>query len=73
MVPKRIPTVDTQALKESVREVLREEWFSLYQMLIPFVSDAEQNDVDQELGSPSNFTEDDFVDMTDWVDQEGQV
>jgi hypothetical protein len=72
MVPKRISTVDTQALKElikeSVREVLREEWFSLYQMLIPFVSDAEQNDIDQELGSPSNVTEDDFVDMTDWVD-----
>lgn len=64
--------MDTQALKElikeSVREVLREEWFSLYQMLIPFVSDAEQNDIDQELGSPSNVTEDDFVDMTDWVD-----
>lgn len=42
--------MDTQALKElireSLREVLREECFLLYQTVIPFVSDAEQNAID---------------------------
>ncbi|MBF2051164.1 MAG: hypothetical protein EDM05_025535 [Leptolyngbya sp. IPPAS B-1204] len=69
--------MDTQALKEliteSLREVLREEWFLLYQTVIPFVSDAEQNAIDQERGLPSNFAETGFVDMTDWVNAESQI
>lgn len=68
--------MDTQGLKElikeSVREVLREEWFSLYQMLIPSVSDAEQLEIDQELGLPVT-AEDEFIDMTDWVNHESQA
>ncbi len=48
-------TIDTQALKalikESVREVLNEEWFRIWQMVIPEVSDAEQADIEKSLGS----------------------
>jgi len=69
--------MDTQGLKElikeSVREVLREEWFSLYQMLIPSVSDAEQLEIDQELGLPVEPAENEFIDMTDWVNHESQA
>jgi hypothetical protein len=69
--------MDTQGLKElikeSVREVLREEWFSLYQMLIPSVSDAEQLEIDQELGLPIETAENEFIDMTDWVNHESQA
>ncbi len=68
-------TLDTQSLKalikESVREVLKEEWFSLWQSVIPEVSDAEQAEIDRSSGSPSAYKQSDFVDMTDWLDNEG--
>lgn len=63
--------MDTQALKdiikESVREVFREEWFKFYEMTIPFVSDEEQQEIEQETGSPSDYDEDDFIDLTNWA------
>lgn len=47
-------TLDAQALKalikESVREVLKEEWFSMWQSVIPQVSDAEQAEINQSSG-----------------------
>lgn len=67
-------TLDAQALKalikESVREVLKEEWFSMWQSVIPVVSDAEQSEIDQLSGSPSDYKQSDFVDMTDWLNNE---
>ena len=70
-------TLDAQALKalikESVREVLKEEWFSMWQSVIPVVSDAEQSEIDQSSGSPSDYKhykQSDFVDMTDWLKDE---
>ncbi|MEM8504814.1 MAG: hypothetical protein AAF716_16850 [Cyanobacteria bacterium P01_D01_bin.1] len=58
-------TLDAQALKaltkESVREVLKEEWFSLWQSVIPEVSDAEQAEIDRSSGAPSNYCQSDFV------------
>ncbi|NJR60870.1 MAG: hypothetical protein HC769_19820 [Cyanobacteria bacterium CRU_2_1] len=49
-------------IKQSVREVLQEEWFKFYEMLIPYISDEEQQEIEQEFGSPSNYDEGDFVD-----------
>lgn len=49
-------------IKQGVREVFREEWFKFYEILIPYVSDEEQQEIEQELGSPSDYNEDDFVD-----------
>ncbi len=67
-------TLDAQALKalikESVREVLKEEWFSMWRSVIPEVSDAEQFEINQSSGSPSDYKQSDFVDMTDWLNDE---
>ena len=67
-------TLDVSALKalikESVREVLSEEWFHLWQSVIPEVSDAEQAEIDTALGHPSTYDKEDFVDMTDWLSDE---
>ena len=40
-------------IKESIREVLREERMLLCQVLIPYVSDEEQEELDEMLGSLS--------------------
>jgi hypothetical protein len=54
-------------IKESIREVLREERLSLCEIMIPRVSKKEQNEIQGKLGSPSDYGGDDFTDMTDWV------
>ena len=46
-------------IKESVREVLREEML--------YVSDEEQADIEEHFGLPSDYDRDELVDMTDWV------
>ncbi len=69
-------TLDIQALKsvikESVREVMREEWFKFFELLIPYVDDAEQAEVEATF-NPADYTEDDFVDITGWFDNENQA
>ena len=54
-------------IKESVREVLREERVLLCNMLMPYVSDQEQKELDQELGKPQDYENEELIDMTDWV------
>ena len=54
-------------IKESVREVLREERLLLCNMLMPYVSDQEQKELDQELGKPQDYENEELIDMTDWV------
>jgi hypothetical protein len=54
-------------IKESIREVLREERMLLCQVLIPYVSDEEQEELDEMFGSPSNYQDEELVDMTEWV------
>jgi hypothetical protein len=53
-------------IKESVREVLREERLLLCQVLIPYVSDEEQSDIEAEFGAPSDYDDDEVIDMTHW-------
>jgi hypothetical protein len=60
-------------IKESVREVLREERLLLCQILMPYVSDDEQAEIDADFGSPSDYGDDELVDMTDWVKYGGQI
>lgn len=69
-------TVDTETLKalikESVREVMKEEWFRAWQRSIPDVSDAEQAELEQILGSsPPKYEPENAIDMTDWLNDEG--
>ncbi|AFZ27986.1 hypothetical protein Cylst_6013 [Cylindrospermum stagnale PCC 7417] len=54
-------------IKESIREVLREERLLLCQVLIPYVSEEEQEELNAEFGSPSDYEAEESVDMTDWV------
>lgn len=54
-------------IKESVREVLREERLLLCNMLMPYVSDQEQKELDQELGKPQDYENEELIDITDWV------
>ena len=54
-------------IKESVREVLREEHLGLCEIMIPHVSKKELNEIHTKFGSPANNEKDDFTDMTDWV------
>lgn len=57
-------------IKETVREVLREERLSLLQSVIPPVNSQEMQEIVEKFGSPNNYNEDDFVDMTDWLNDE---
>ena len=54
-------------IKESVREVLREERLMLCQILVPSIDDEEQAEIETEFGSPSVFDADELIDMTHWV------
>lgn len=54
-------------VKDSLREVLREERLKLCQVLIPYVSDKEMQEIQAKLGSPANYKDTEFINMTDWV------
>lgn len=56
-----------QLVKESLREVLREERLKLCQVLIPYVSDKEMEEIQTKLGSPPDPKETEFINMTAWV------
>ena len=54
-------------IKESVREAIKEERLSLYEVLIPTVSKRELDEIIKHYGSPDKYNLEDFVDMTDWI------
>ncbi|XWK89152.1 MAG: hypothetical protein U7127_03530 [Phormidium sp.] len=54
-------------IKESVREVLREERLLLCQALIPYVSDEEQEELKEMFGSLADYEDEELIDMTEWV------
>lgn len=54
-------------IKETMREVLREERLTLCKILMPYVDDAEQAELEAEFGSPADYPEGEAVDMTEWV------
>ncbi|MCA2940895.1 MAG: hypothetical protein EWV49_19350 [Microcystis aeruginosa Ma_QC_Ch_20071001_S25] len=58
-------------IKESVCEVMREEWFKFFEILIPYVDDIEQADIEANF-NPVDYKDDDFVDITGWFDREDQ-
>ena len=60
-------------IKESVREVLREERLLLCQVLMPYVSNEEQAEIEAEFGFPSDYNDDELIDMTHWVKHGGQI
>jgi hypothetical protein len=58
-------------IKESVCEVMREEWFKFFEILIPYVDDIEQADIEANF-NPVDYKDDDFVDITGWFNREDQ-
>jgi len=56
-----------ELMKESLREVLQEERLRLCQVLMPYVSDKEMQEIQAKLGSPSDYDKSEFINMTDWV------
>lgn len=60
-------------IKESIREVLREERLLLCQSLMPYISNEEQAEIEAECGSPSDYQTEELIDMTDWVKYGSQV
>lgn len=60
-------------IKESMREVLREERLLLCKTLIPYVDDTEQAELEAEFGLPTDYDDDETVDMTAWVKHGNQI
>ncbi len=60
-------------IKESLREVLREERLFLCNSLMPYVSQEEQNEIEIEFGKPSDYDDQESVDMIDWVRNGGKI
>jgi hypothetical protein len=60
-------------IKESIHEVLREERMLLCQILIPYVSNKEQQELNAEFGLPSDYKDEETIDMTDWVQNETKL
>ena len=69
-------TLNAQALrdliKESAREVMREEWFKFFEMLTPYVDDQEQAEIEASF-TPGDYQAEDFIDVTSWFDDESQA
>ena len=57
-------------IKESMREVLREERLLLCNMLMSYVSDEEQKELDTSFGSPQDYENEELINMTDWLNNE---
>ena len=60
-------------IKETMREVIQEERYNLCQVLIPYISDEEQKELETEFSSPSEDADDEVVDLTDWVKHGGKI
>ncbi|MBU2446633.1 MAG: hypothetical protein KJ666_13840 [Bacteroidetes bacterium] len=53
-------------IKSSIREVLAEERASLIPAIIPVVSKKELADIVKRYGKPSDYSERELIDKTDW-------
>ncbi len=58
--------IDKDELKETIREVLREELLTLAVSLTPYVSNAEMDDIDAAL-SENDLSDGEFVDGSAWL------
>jgi hypothetical protein len=67
MEAQELKTLIQQTVRETMIEVLKKERLALCLALIPRVSDKEMQEIQEQFGSPSDYDQNDFVDMTDWV------
>ena len=59
-----------QLLKETIREVIREERLALNIILTPYASDKESQEIQTKFGSPYQYDKKNFIDITNWVNHE---
>jgi hypothetical protein len=60
-------------IKESMREVLREERLLLCKILMPYVDNVEQAELETEFGLPADYQDEEAIDMTAWVKHGNQI
>ena len=60
-------------IKETMREVIQEERQNLCQILIPYVSDEEQEELEGEFDKPTVENNEELIDLTDWVKNGGKI
>jgi hypothetical protein len=67
METQELKTLIQETVRETMLEVLKKERLALSLALIPRVSDKEMQEIQKQFGSPSDYDQDDFINMTDWV------
>jgi hypothetical protein len=60
-------------IKETMKEVIQEERDNLYQVLIPYVDEEEQQELEAEFSIPLKESDEELVDLTDWVKNGGKI
>jgi hypothetical protein len=53
-------------IKSTIIKTIHEERFNLQMALVPTVSEREMKGIIQQFGSPQNYTESDYEDISDW-------
>jgi len=56
-----------ELFRDVIKEVIKEERISFYQSVVPAVSKAETEDIEERYGKPDDYKKEDFADMTEWV------
>ena len=64
---QELKTLIQETVRETMLEVLKKERLALCLALIPRVSDKEMQEIQEQFGSPSDYDQDEFINMTDWV------
>jgi hypothetical protein len=67
METQELKTLIQETVRETMLEVLKKERLALCLALIPRVSDKEMQEIQEQFGSPSDYDQDEFINMTDWV------
>jgi len=57
-------SVSLDLLRKVVREEVRKAFLEVMPEFIPYVSQEEQEELDEALGSPEDYREEDFVDWS---------
>lgn len=56
-----------ELFRDVINEVILQERINFYPKIIPIVSQAENENIEKNYGSPDDYNKNDFVDMTDWL------
>lgn len=61
-----------ELIRETMREVLQEERILLFKMLVPTISDKEQDSIENQFGLPDE-ADNEWIDMTEWMKHGGPI